>query len=174
MTKLFKIYDRFLDVCGVVPGIIVVFIVLGISSDVILRNFGISGIEAIIELIEIGLYVLTFVGAAYVLRLGRHVTVDVIITSLPESIRYPVAIAASCIMVVVSLFVLVFSARVTFAAFQDNSMIVESLIFPEWYLLALMPPAAVLLTIESLRCVWIAVFRRDEFEPSKLSWHDRI
>lgn len=151
MHKVLRGYDRLLDLCGEIPGFIVVLVVIGISSDVVLRNLGLGGIEWMIETVEYGLYTLTFVGAAYVLRLGRHVTVDVLVTALPSRARRWIAVVAAAIMLMVSAIFLYYSARVMLSAEADDSLIIKTFTIPEWVLLSLLPPTALLLCIECLR-----------------------
>ena len=173
MRKIVRGYDRLLDICGEIPGLIVVLVVIGIASDVVLRNLGLGGIEWMIETVEYGLYTLTFVGAAYVLRIGRHVTVDVLVTALPPRARRWTAIVAAAIMLTVSAVFLYYSARVVLSAQADDSLIIKTFTIPEWVLLSLLPPAALLLCIECLRRL-VGELRATGEQPSKQIMRDGL
>ena len=169
MRKVFRGYDRFLEICGEIPGFIVVLIVIGISSDVLVRNLGFGGIEWMIETVEYGLYTLTFVGAAYVLKLGRHVTVDVIVSALPALARRWVGAVSGVIMLIVSAIFMVYSLRVVLSAHADDSLIIKTFTIPEWVLLSLLPPAALLLCIECLRRLIGGLRAKDDDAPGEIT-----
>lgn len=144
-------YDRFLDWLGELPGYIVVAIAFGITLDVILRNIGVGGIEWMIETVEYGLYILTFIGAAPVLRLGRHVSIDIVLDLVSPGKRRLLTMIANLLSFFICATLLYFSYRVTRLAFEEGSQIVKTYTIPEGALLAVMPPVALLLCIETMR-----------------------
>src|SRR5262250_2493582 len=52
--------------------------------DIAIRNFRIGSLPWLIELTEYAMYAGTFLAAPWVLRLGSHVRVDVVLTSVPK------------------------------------------------------------------------------------------
>ncbi len=173
MRKIVRGYDRLLEICGELPGFIVVLVVIGISSDVALRNLGLGGIEWMIETVEYALYTLTFVGAAYVLKIGRHVTVDVLVASLSDRARRRVAAVAAAIMLIICMIFLYYWVRVVLSAEADDSLIIKTFTIPEWVLLSLLPPTALLLCIECLRRL-VGELRATGEPPSKQIMRDGL
>ena len=152
MTRhLRRAHEGLLRACGEVPGAIVVLIVCGIAVDVVLRNIGVGSIEWMIEVVEYGLFLLTFVGAAYVLRLGRHVTVDIVPSVLPPRPRRYLAILAGFLLLVICATFLYYGVRTALVSKAENYALVKTFTIREWWLLAVLPAAALLLCIECMR-----------------------
>ena len=87
MRKSGEAFDRLLVLTGVVPGVIVALLAVGVAAEVFARNFGLTGFYWMLEVVEYGLLTLTMVGSAYVLSIGRHVTIDLVLNALPSHAR---------------------------------------------------------------------------------------
>lgn len=162
LRKIARAYDAVLHVCGLFPGLAALFIVMGIAVDVVLRNLGIGSVEWMIEVIEYLLFTLTFVGAAAVLHLNRHVVVDVVVASLSNKKRRRVSIFVNSLMVIICIIFFYYSLSVALSSKSDNTLITKTFTIKEWWLLALLPIAALLLGIESMRRLWKAIFISEE------------
>lgn len=146
-----RAHDGLLRACGEIPGVIVVLVVCGIAVDVVLRNIGVGSIEWMIEVVEYGLFLLTFVGTAYVLRLGRHVTVDIVPGVLPPRPRRYLAILAGILLLVICAIFFYYGVRAALLSRAENYALVKTFTIREWWLLAVLPAAALLLCIEGVR-----------------------
>ena len=167
MTRhLRRAHEGVLRACGEVPGIVVVLIVCGIAVDVVLRNIGVGSIEWMIEVVEYGLFLLTFVGTAYVLRQGRHVTVDILPSLLAPRARRRVAILAGALLLVICAIFLYYGVRAALVSRAENYALVKTFTIREWWLLAVLPAAALLLCIESARRLRGAI-RGDGGDPDR-------
>ena len=152
MTRqLRRAHDGLLRACGEIPGVVVVFIVCGIAVDVALRNIGVGSIEWMIEVVEYGLFLLTFVGTAYVLRLGRHVTVDIVPSILAPRARRYLAILAGVLLLAICATFFYYGLRTALVSHAENYALVKTFTIREWWLLAVLPAAALLLCIECVR-----------------------
>ena len=162
MRQLSDGYERLLRGLGELPGFIVVLIVLGIATDVLLRNIGVGSIEWMIEVVEYGLFLLTFLGTAFVLRLGRHVVVDVVSSNLPARPRRLLAIIAAAVMIAICIVLFYYGVLVAWTAADEGSMLVKTFTIPEWCLLVVLPFAAILLGVESARRLRHALARTSD------------
>ncbi len=146
-----RLYSRLLDLCGLLAGAGFGVIALATAWDVFLRNVMGDGIRGLIDVIEYALFVTTFLAAPWVLRHSGHVQVDFVVAALPAAQRVWPQRAADVIGLAVTLVLLVYSARVTFSAWQQGSLVLKAVVFPEWWAFAVMPFSSLLLVIEFLR-----------------------
>lgn len=146
-----RFYDRLLHLCGLLAGLTFAVIAAATAYDVFLRNVMGDGVRGLIDLIEYGLFVTTFLAAPWVLRQGGHVQVDFAIELLPPRPRVWLQRFGDLIGLAVSLLLLVYSTRVTLSAYEQGSLVLKAVIFPEWWVFAVMPPSSALLCIEFLR-----------------------
>ncbi len=148
MTPLLGVYRRLLDLCGLAAGLMIGALALMVSADVVLRNVGAGGLPWAVEVAEYILYIATFLGAPWVLAKNGHVRVDVFISHVPVAAARWVDILVNLVGVLVSLVLLYFGAVAAVDAYLIGALIFKELIVAEWWLLAVMPFSAVLLTIE--------------------------
>ncbi len=161
MLALARFYDRVIAACGAVAAFCVVFVAIGISIDVAIRNTGFGVISWMLEGTEYALFVSTFLGAPWVLRLGAHVRVDVLVAGLAPRARLAMELFADAIGLAVSAVLFYYAVRVGATAYGDGARMIKELIFPEWYIFAVIAVAALLLCIEFVRRIAI-VLRRPE------------
>lgn len=151
MSAAARVYAALIEALGVLAGILIGVGTLLIALDVALRNLFMTGIPWLIEVIEYGMYAVTFLGAPWVLRHAGHVRVDVLVTALPaplarilDRVADTLGLAASCVL-------LWHAVKVTIASKIAGSLVIKSMIFPEWWMLAVMPVASLLLVVEWAR-----------------------
>ena len=137
--------------CGLLAGVAFAVIAVLVTLNVVLRNLGVTNFPWLLEVSEYVLYIGTFLAAPWVLRLGAHVRVDLLLGMLPRTgARVAGAVADGC-----GLLFCVLLARhgwnVTADAFSRGDMMFKELVIPEWPLLAVIPFSAALLVIEFAR-----------------------
>lgn len=137
-----------LEACGLAAGIIIAALALLISVDVGARNLGLFNFPWLLEVSEYCLYVATFLAAPWVLHLGAHVRVDVLLEILPRAVAHRLAIVADCVGGVVALVLGYYGWRATADAFRLGSHVAKELVVAEWCLLAVIPVCAGLLAVE--------------------------
>lgn len=142
------LHRRLLDFCGLLAGAGFALIALATAWDVFARNVLGRSVRGLIDVVEYALFVTTFLAAPWVLRKGGHVQVDFAVGALPASGQRVVGRLADLIGLAVSLVLLVWSTRVTIAAWQQGSMVLKAIVFPEWWVFVVMPFASLLLAIE--------------------------
>lgn len=151
MEKWGKAFDRLLAVTGVVPGVIVALLAIGVAAEVFARNFGLTGFYWMLEAVEYGLLLLTMLGAAYVLSIGRHVSVDLVLNALPPRFRIGLEIAINAVVVVVALTVVYYGVLTTHLAYVEDSTLYKSFDIKEWIPMAIVPASMALFAVEAIR-----------------------
>ena len=162
MRKAGAAFDRLLEVTGVIPGIIVALLAVGVAAEVFARNLGLTGFYWMLEAVEYGLLTLTMVGAAYILSIGRHVTVDIVINALPANVRRVFRICINLIIIVVSSIILYYGLVTTHLAYVEDSTLYKSFEIKEWMPMAVVPGGMALFTIEAIRQFFRSLSRHDE------------
>jgi len=147
-AALAAVYGRVLDGFGLLAGAVIALLALMISIDVVIRNVGIGNFPWLLEVAEYGLYVTTFLAAPWVLSLGAHVRVDVLINIVPKGIARLLELVADLIGLGASTVLFYYGLAATRTSYADGSLIFKDLVVTEWYLLAVMPLSAVLLMVE--------------------------
>lgn len=151
MKNAGKAFDRLLEFTGVIPGVIVALLAIGVASEVFARNLGLTGFYWMLEAVEYGLLTLTMVGAAYVLSIGRHVTVDLIVTLLPHRTKRIFAIGINGVTVAVSAIIVYYGIDAVHLAYTEDSTLYKSFDIKEWVPMAVVPGGMTLFLIEAIR-----------------------
>ncbi|WP_418320686.1 TRAP transporter small permease [Piscinibacter sakaiensis] len=153
--------ERLLDLLGVGAGAVFGLIALATTYDVLLRSATGDTLAGLAELVEYTLFASTFLAAPWLLRHNGHVQVDFAVGALPERPRRLVRRIADGIGLLVCLVLLVYSVQVTWTAWRDGSIVLKTLVFPEWWLFAVVVVSMALLVLEFARRLWIG-----QVEPS--------
>ncbi len=163
-TPLAAAYDRLLAGLGLVAGLSIAWIAVMVSLDVVLRNMGIINFPWLLEVSEYVLYLATFLAAPWVLSLGGHVRVDVLVTTLPRHFALSMEIIADIVGLATTAIFLGYSLDAAVSSYVDNAILFKELVFPEWYLMTVMPLSSMLLVIEFLRRLTRAISGRPMIE----------
>ncbi len=161
MRRFFQWYDRLLDWSGYAVAVVIGLSALATVVDVAMRNFELGyGIVGIVELTEYGLCFLTLIGAAWVLREGGHIAIDIVTGALPPRLRLiaDYIIAVSVLLVSLSLFAAGMLA--TMRSIRTGHLVSKTFTFPEWWLQILVPAASLLLVVECVRRLFGSKYAR--------------
>jgi TRAP-type C4-dicarboxylate transport system permease small subunit len=148
METLSRCYGRVLDAMLLVAGLLLLVMTLMIGADVLLRNIGAGGIPPSNELSEDSLYLITLLTAPGLLRMGQHIRIDIVLRVLPDRIGWLLEWIGDAIGIVCCLYFVWYGVRAASASYLSDSISMKTLIMPEWWLLAPMPVAFALLTLE--------------------------
>jgi len=162
-ARLAKIYRLVLVCCGGFAGLVFCAMAVLVSLDVVLRNLNIINFPWLLELSEYALYAATFLAAPWVLNMGSHVRVDLVVSALPRTAARICELLADLAGLAIVAIVGWYGLRVTQDAFARGDLVVKELVIPEWVLLAVMPLACLLMTIEFARRAILVV--SDDSEP---------
>jgi TRAP-type C4-dicarboxylate transport system permease small subunit len=92
-----------------------------------------------------------FLGAPWVLRLGAHVRVDILLHSVPAPVGRGLDMLANVAGLAISAALFWFALAVGTSSWEDGARVIKSFIFPEWWVFAVVTVSAALLGIEFAR-----------------------
>ena len=145
-------FDRWLgrlsEWLAATSAIVLLAMVLVVCGDVLLRNLGSRGLPWSNEAGEYGLYFATIAVAPWLLRRGQHVRIDIVVATLPARLGWALEAVADAIGVVVCLLLAGYGAVNVEESLRQGSMVIKTLVFPEWWLLAPLPVVFGLLAME--------------------------
>ena len=141
-------YRGLLTACGLVAGFAIVVLAVLITVDVGSRNLGLGNFPWLLEVAEYTIYITTFLAAPWVLSLGAHVRVDLVVQAVPDRIRKLLELTTSLIGAVISGFLIYHGVLVVTEAHALNAIVVKELAVSEWLLLIVIPISGCLLAIE--------------------------
>src|SRR6516162_8565292 len=175
MARLSHWYSRLLEALMLLACLLLLTMTLLIGADVLLRNIGLGGIAPSNELSEDIIYLLTLLAAPGLLRQGQHIRIDIVLRALPAQVGWLLEWISDILGVICCLYFVWYGTRVAVASFESGALSIKTLIIPEWWLLAPMPMAFVLLSIEFLfRMHRLALAeRRPRDDAVSASWGNR-
>jgi TRAP-type transport system small permease protein len=150
MARLSHWYGRLLEALLFVACLLLLVMTLLIGADVLLRNIGMGGIAPSNEISEDIIYLITLLAAPALLRHGQHIRVDIVLRALPAKIGWLLEWLGDLLGIVCCAYFVWYGWRVVAASFSSGALSIKTLILPEWWLLAPMPLAFALLSIEFL------------------------
>ena len=144
-------HRRLLHACAVVAAILLGLTALFVTGDVVARNVGLGTLPWILEVSEYVLPLATFLVAPWLLRHSQHVRLDVLLTALPPGPARVLDRLADAIGLAVCVVFVVYGAKAIASSAQQGSLVIKSVVFPEWWLYAPVPLSFALLAIEFVR-----------------------
>lgn len=156
MQRLVAAYDYSLEFLGLLPGLLVAAIGIGTCADVLLRNLGYSGFYGMLDIVEYCLLLLPMVGAGFIMRIDRHVTVDILAEHLAPGPARWLGVVTALLGSAFCIIFLWYSIRATLDAYRSDALIQKAFIVPEWWALAVITFGFVFLTVEMLRRLFLA------------------
>jgi TRAP-type C4-dicarboxylate transport system permease small subunit len=148
VTRLSAAYGRFLDALAVAAALILFGMVALVTADILLRNTTRIGFAWANEISEYALYLMTLLVAPWLLRRGQHVRLDLVLVNVPARVALVLELIADLVGLAVCLILLRYGVGITLESWRLGSITIKNLIFPEWWLLAPLPAAFLLLTLE--------------------------
>jgi TRAP-type C4-dicarboxylate transport system permease small subunit len=167
LRSLDAVFGRFYDLLGTAVGLTIGGFVVAISLDLFLRLFGLGNLAGMQEIIEYLLFAGVFLTAPWLLRLGAHVRVDLLLSSLPRGglivLERVIDIAGCVICAAMAWFAWInLSNSIMFGA-----MLMKYFNVPEWWLLSVVFVSFVLLAIEFVFRFFRADHVAEELEDQK-------
>jgi TRAP-type C4-dicarboxylate transport system permease small subunit len=148
VTALSDAFGRLFDALASLASAILLAMVMVVSADILLRDAFGSGISWANEVSEYALYVITALTAPWLLRRGQHVRIDIVLTMVPPQIAWLMEAVGDLLGLAVCLVLVRYGVSMTYDSWTTGSTTIKNLIFPEWWLLSLLPACFVLLGIE--------------------------
>ena len=138
IRRCILIKDMCTKASAMVSGFMLIILIIINSYGVIMRYVINNPVDWVMDVSEFLMAGSVFLGAAYIYRLGRHVSVDLVVGTLPEKPRQVLAYVAN-------LFVLVFVVFLTWKTaelawmnlYALSSSVVRFPMFPGYFLVSL-------------------------------------
>lgn len=154
ISALNILYQLVFNAAMMIAIFLVVFIVFLISASVVLRKTPYP-IGWALEVSEYIIIIVTFFGAGWVLKSGKHARVDVIQNALKRkevSNIYNGAIFTA--VAIICLILTVFGILTAVDAFFLGTLQTQIFTFPKWILISVIPFGSFFLFIEALKTGW--------------------
>lgn len=146
--------DVLLDLGGATTAIIIIFTMLAVIYEVIMRYFLDRPTFWVLEVVEWCLVWMTFLSAAWVLKEDRHVTMDIVVTRLNPKARILLGVITSGIGALICLTLTWYGAQVVHDHFVRGVVEAKVLKAPKAPLLAVIPAGFSLLFIQFIRRIY--------------------
>ena len=154
MERLSHAWGKVLEAFALAACALLGLMALMICADVLLRNValipGVDGLPWANELSETTLYLVTMLAAPWLLREGRHIRVDIVLRAIPARAGWVCEWLCDAIALACCVCVVIYGTRATWESYSQNSITIKTLVLPEWWTLAPLPVAFLLLAVEIL------------------------
>jgi TRAP-type C4-dicarboxylate transport system permease small subunit len=151
MEALARAYGRFLHGCAAIAALLLGAAAALVTGDVVARNVGLGTLPWILEVSEYVLPLATFLVAPWLLSRSQHVRLDALVTALPERAGRALDRVSDLIGLAVCAVFVVYGVRTVASSAQQGSLVIKSVVFPEWWLYAPVPVCFALLGVEFVR-----------------------
>ncbi len=146
-----RAYRLLLNACGLFAGLLVGAMTALVGYDVLTRNAGWGGVSWVLDVTEYMLPVATCIAAPWLMYQNQHVRLDVLNRVLSERALARIDRIASLIGAIVSAVIAWYAVAVIVDSRQAGSIVMKSLIFPEWWVYLPVPIGFGLLAVECVR-----------------------
>jgi TRAP-type C4-dicarboxylate transport system permease small subunit len=139
LNALEAAYGRLLAACAALAAALVFAVMAMFTLSVVLRALVGGHVEGDMELSEYAMLLITALTAPWLLRLGRHVRLDVVLVNLPPRLAWVCELVCDAIGFTVSLLLVSYGWRVLVASHSSGTRIVKEFTIPEWWVLWPLP-----------------------------------
>ena len=147
-------FDRTVDVFGIMGGVLLVAIMLAVSVKIIFRYFLHEALVGVDEIAEISMLYLTFLGAAWLLRRGGHITIDLLFVRLKPKTQARLNIITSVFGLFISLILVWYGTTATVSFWQRGILTPTILEVPRALIIGVIPVGSLLLALQFLSRAW--------------------
>lgn len=151
MNRLLRILAAGEDIAAAGATLLFVGITVSICAEVLLRYGFNSPIAWVVEVTEYSLLWITFLGAAWVLRHGGHVRVDILLQYLSPAALRMCGLISSAMGALTSAILLGFGAHATYSAMMRGAFKPTGIDIPTWMIIVVIPAGGLLLMFRFAR-----------------------
>ena len=144
-------FDRIIDIMAFVAGILLVAAVLIVCIEICMRYFVQKPQVWTVEVCEYILFSIAFLGAPWLLKMGGHISVDVVIEHLGSKSQGRLRLLSVATGVIISAIICWFSLATAWDCFKSGVLVTKTLVIPKHYFLILIFLGYFLLLIEFTR-----------------------
>ncbi len=151
MKAVAKLFDLILDIMAWVGGIICVFMMLGISADVVARYFLKKPILGMQEANTMLIVWIVFLGSAWLLKKNGHINMDILVQMIRPRARDWLNFIISILCAAIALILFWFSIQVILDTFRRHTLENGNLAINTGYVLLAIPIGTLPLCIQFIR-----------------------
>jgi TRAP-type transport system small permease protein len=148
MNRASAAFGRLLHALASIAAVILLAMVGMVTADIMLRNLVGASFTWANEVSEYALYLMTLLTAPWLLRRGQHVRLDIILTLVPARVAWLMEALGDVIGFAVCITLMRYGLDMTLDSARLGAVTIKNLVFAEWWLLAPLPAAFVLLAVE--------------------------
>ena len=152
IDRISAAWGRLLNALAFAACAVVLLMTLMICADVLLRNVrlipGVQGLAWSNEVSEWMLYLVTMLAAPWLLRQGQHIRVDILLRAIPKQLGWYCEWVADGLGMGCCIAMAYYGARAVLGSMNAGSLSIKTLVLPEWWILAPLPVAFALLSVE--------------------------
>lgn len=145
------VFDRVLDLLAGIAGVLVISMMIVMCYEVILRYFMHRALAWPVEITEYMIFLIAFLGTAWLLRENGHVRVDIVPGLLPPKAEASLNMTTSLLSSIISLILTWYGLETTIEHFRKGIPVIKTLSLPKSYFLAFIVLGCFLMAIESMR-----------------------
>jgi C4-dicarboxylate transporter DctQ subunit len=157
MKKLMALFDHVVNGMIFLAGLILVFIMLSVCLEVILRYFLNRPQVWVTEVTEVLLLYITFLGTTWLLRQEGHVKVDILLNRLKPRMLALLGIFSSAIGILVSITLTVSGFQLTWDYVQRGIYTPTAMEIPVWIIIVIIPVGSLMLLVQFIRRGWLHI-----------------
>ena len=154
VSRFSRAWDWSLNGGGWLAGIGIIFIMVSVNYEVVMRYFLNSPTAWVVNFTEYSMLYLVFLSVPLVLARERHVKLDFLLNSLSPKVQRTLNTVTSLVGAISCAVLFWYSLQITSRALELNSVIVAAILTPKWIILAIMPVGSFFLTVQFLRRAW--------------------
>jgi len=148
---MIRVLDRIYDFLEVVISVILILMTLTIFYAVFARAVGLPGPVWIVQFNEYAMLFATFLGAAWLLSKGKHVSIELVVSRLGDTGRKVMKLFHSFVGIVLCAILCWYGALTTLEHFQRKVIHVQAVDVPMAYILFVIPLGFFLLVLQFIR-----------------------
>lgn len=149
------VFDGGINVLAVMAALVLVFLMLSVSLGVVMRYFLGRPLLWVIQIGEYSLLYLTLLSAAWLLRKGGHVTMDLVVEGLKPVHRNFMKIITSTLGAILWFILFLYGAGVTWDAYIRGRYPSQAVLeIPDAYILVVIPVVSFMLCVQFVRITY--------------------
>ena len=154
LTKAGKAFDRVIDICAVLAGIIAAFVTLAVCAGILTRFLLNRPMAWVMEISEYSLLYMAFLAAAWVMKHNQHVALDLVYNRLSDKKKAVADFFTSIVGALVFLIIVIYGTKVTYSEYATKYFTPTFLEVPKFLVTIIIPIGSLLLLIQILRKIY--------------------
>jgi len=143
--------ERAIDCFAILAGTLIIFLMFGVSADVVLRYFLSSPIPNMQEIAQQTLLLVTFLSATWILKTEGHTKIDIILGFLSPRTRGRLNAITSIVGGIICLVFFWYALKVTWVDFQRHALVSTEFRIPYAAIFIIAPIGYFLLFVQFIK-----------------------